>query len=162
MSAVLSFPNPVNEKAARTVAGGVVLISLSAVLTGWMWLTVPLALGFIARVASGPTLSPLGQLATRLIAPRLGAPKLVAGPPKRFAQAMGAVITSAAVVSYFGFGSLLVASALLVAIIVAATLESVFAVCLGCMIFGWLMRAGIISDDICEACNNISLRYSQT
>jgi hypothetical protein len=162
MSAVLSFPNPVNEKAARTVAGGVVLISLSAVLTGWMWLTVPLALGFIARVASGPTLSPLGQLATRLIAPRLGAPKLVAGPPKRFAQAMGAVITSAAVISYFGFGSLLVASALLVAIIVAATLESVFAVCLGCMIFGWLMRAGIISDDICEACNNISLRYSQT
>jgi hypothetical protein len=37
----------------------------------------------------------------------------------------------------------------------------VFAVCLGCIIFGWLMRAGLIPEETCAACNNISLRYGQ-
>ena len=48
-----------------------------------------IAYGFVARVLTGPKLSPLGQFATRVAAPRLGEPKYVAGPPKRFAQAMG-------------------------------------------------------------------------
>jgi hypothetical protein len=52
------------------------------------------AYGFLARVASGPTLSPLGQLATRVIVPRLAAaPRLVPGPPKRFAQGIGATLS---------------------------------------------------------------------
>jgi hypothetical protein len=159
---LFSFPNPVNEKAARTVAAGVVVISVVALLTGWMWLTIPLAIGFLARVATGPTLSPLGQFATRIAAPRLGIPKLVPGPPKRFAQAVGATIAVAAVLAYYAFGSALAASVLLVLIVVAATLESVFAVCLGCMIFGYLMRAGLIPPETCEACNDISLRYRHT
>jgi len=46
-------------------------------------------------------------------------------------------------------------------IVIAATLESVFAVCLGCIIFGWLMRTGLIPEQTCEACNDISKRYSQ-
>ena len=53
------------------------------------WLFLPLAYGFIARVLSGPRLSPLARLATAVVAPRLGAPKPVPGPPKRFAQAIG-------------------------------------------------------------------------
>jgi hypothetical protein len=48
-------------------------------------------------------LSPLGQLATRLVAPRLGRPRPVPGPPKRFSQALGATISVAAVVAHFGF-----------------------------------------------------------
>ncbi|MGH9271283.1 MAG: DUF4395 family protein, partial [Ilumatobacteraceae bacterium] len=59
----------------------------------------PLALGFLARVLAGPTLSPLGQLATRVVAPRLGRPRLVPGPPKRFAQSIGLALTTAAVAS---------------------------------------------------------------
>src|SRR6185437_6984719 len=88
----LGFPNPVNEKAARTVAAGVLLLAgltLALSLTAsprWLWISVVLAAGFIARVLAGPRLSPLGRLATQMIAPRLGEPKLVAGPPKRFAQ----------------------------------------------------------------------------
>jgi Domain of unknown function (DUF4395) len=75
---IIGFPNPVNEKAARTVAGGVLLLcSVTLVLSltvsdRWLWLTVPIALGFVARVLTGPRLSPLGQVATRLVAPRLG------------------------------------------------------------------------------------------
>jgi hypothetical protein len=158
---LLSFPNPVNEKAARVVAGGVVLLSALALITGWLWLTLPIALGFLARVASGPRFSPLGLLATRIVAPRLGAPKLVPGPPKRFAQTIGVVVTGAAAIAHFVFGVTVLAQALLVVILIAATLESVFAICLGCIVFGWLMRAGVIPEETCEACNSVSLRYSQ-
>jgi hypothetical protein len=50
MSGLFSFPNPVNEKAARVVAGGVLILSLLTLATGWSWLLVPLAYGFWARV----------------------------------------------------------------------------------------------------------------
>src|SRR5450759_2605532 len=87
---LFSLPNPVNEKAARSVAGGVVLLAaLTLGLSvaaghGWLWMSAVLAYGFLARVLTGPTLSPLGQLATRFAAPRFGTANSVAGPPKRF------------------------------------------------------------------------------
>ena len=98
MSSVLGFPDPVNEKAARVVAGGVAILAVVTLVTGWQWLLVLLALGFLARVLTGPTLSPLGQLATRVVAPRPGPPVLVPGPPKRFAQAIGLTLTTAVAV----------------------------------------------------------------
>jgi len=55
---LFSFPDPVNEVAARLVAGGVVLLSAAAIALNQPWLTALIAYGFIARVASGPTLSP--------------------------------------------------------------------------------------------------------
>ena len=158
---LLSFPNPVNEKAARVVAAGVVLLSLLALLPGLTWLSLPIAVGFLLRVASGPRFSPLGLLATRLVAPRLGAPKLVPGPPKRFAQAIGAVLSTAAALAHLAFGATGLARVLLAIIVLAALLESVFALCLGCVLFGQLMRVGVISAEVCRACNDVGLRYSQ-
>jgi hypothetical protein len=153
---LFSFPNPVNELSARLVAGGVLTMALAAIVLGQFWLLVPLAYGFVARVATGPTLSPLGQLVTKVITPRLSLPaKYVPGPPKRFAQGIGATLTVAAAVAYFGFGSSGAAYVLLGAVVVAATLESVFAFCLGCAIFGLLMRWGIIPDEVCERCNDL-------
>jgi Domain of unknown function (DUF4395) len=153
---LFSFPNPVNELSARLVAGGVVAMAVAAIVLGQFWLLIPLAYGFVARVLTGPTLSPLGQLVTRVITPRLPLPaKYVPGPPKRFAQGIGATVTVAAVVAYFWFGSSGTAYALLGAIVVAATLESVFAICLGCITFGLLMRWGVIPDEVCERCNDI-------
>src|ERR1700712_2274906 len=102
---MFSFPNPVNEKAARVVAGVVAVTGGVVLLTGAHWLLVPLAYGFWARALTGPTLSPLGRLSMRVIAPRLGAPKYVLGPPKRFAQGMGAAFTTAAAVLALGFGA---------------------------------------------------------
>lgn len=166
MARVLGFPNPVNEKAARVVAGGIMLSAVATILLGalagsaWLWLTAVLAAGFVARVLTGPTLSPLGQLATRVIAPRLGAPKLVPGPPKRFAQGMGATMTIAAVL-LLAVGWLPGVYALLGLMVVAAGLESLFAVCLGCIVFGWLMRAGVIPQEICAECADISLRTAR-
>ena len=104
MSGLLSFPNPVNEKAARIVAGVVAIASAVTLLTGWYWLLVPIAYGFVARVLTGPKLSPLGWFASRVVAPRLGEPVHVAGPPKRFAQGMGAVCTVAAALFALALG----------------------------------------------------------
>jgi hypothetical protein len=123
------------------------------------WLIVLVAYGFVARVLTGPTLSPLGQLVTRVITPRLGvAAKPVPGPPKRFAQGIGAVLSVTAVVLAFGFHLQVAAYAVLGVLAAAATLEAVFAVCLGCAIFARLMRLGVIPEAICRECNDIRSR----
>jgi Domain of unknown function (DUF4395) len=150
---VFSFPNPVNEKAARVVAGVVALTGALILATGWYWLLIPLAYGFWARVLTGPTLSPLARAAMKL-AP--GDPKYVPGPPKRFAQGMGAAITSAAIVFWLT-GATTGAAALIGALVVAATLESVLALCLGCQIFAVLMRAGLVPERVCAECADIRL-----
>jgi hypothetical protein len=152
---MFSFPNPLNEKAARVVAGVVALAGVLVLLTGAHWLLVPLAYGFWARVLTGPTLSPLGRLASGVIAPRLGPPKYVAGPPKRFAQGMGAAFTTAAALLGLGFGLVTAADVLTALLVVAATLESAFALCLGCQAFALLMRAGVVPEETCERCADI-------
>jgi hypothetical protein len=156
MGDLFSFPHPVNEKAARTVAAVVALTALTILVTGWHWLLAPLAYGFLARVLTGPTLSPLGALAQKVIAPRLlGSPRYVSGPPKRFAQGMGAVMSTAAAVLALGFDQTTAADVLTAGILVAATLESAFAYCLGCKVFALLMRTGIVPEDVCAECADI-------
>jgi hypothetical protein len=150
---LFAFPDPVNEVSARLVAGGVVLMSLAAIILDQPWIAVVIAYGFVARVLTGPTLSPLGQLVTRVVVPRLRvAPRPVPGPPKRFAQGMGAVISVTAAVLWVGFDQHGAGIVLLAGIVVAATLESVLAICIGCMIFSGLMRVGIIPQSVCERC----------
>ncbi len=140
MKRFFSFPNPVNDKAARTVAA-VVLIEVIVILaTGWYWLTIPLAYGFWARVLTGPKLSPLGWTAMNVIAPRLGDKVYVPGPPKRFAQAMGTVMASLALLFGLILGDHTAAAVVLVLFIPAAGLESIFGYCLGCKAFALLMR----------------------
>jgi hypothetical protein len=155
---VFSFPNPVNEKAARVVAGAVCVLSIVTLATGAYWIAAVLAGGFVARVLAGPTLSPLGQLATRVLAPRLGAPKLVPGPPKRFAQAIGAVLTTAVALVALVAGDHPLADVLLGLMIAASALESLFAFCIGCQLFALLMRSGLIPERVCLECANVSLR----
>ncbi|MHB8241531.1 MAG: DUF4395 domain-containing protein [Solirubrobacteraceae bacterium] len=154
---LFSFPDPVNEISARLVAGGVVLLSLATIIFDQRWATAVIAYGFLARGVSGPTLSPLGQLATRVIVPRLHvAARPVPGPPKRFAQAVGAVFSVSAAALALGFGLTTAAYVVLGLLIVAATLESVFGLCLGCKVFAALMRAGLIPKEVCERCNNLA------
>lgn len=154
---LLKFPNPVNEYAARSVAGMVVLLCLATLVFRTPWLLWPLALGFVARVASGPRFSPFGLLATKVIAPRLGPPKLVPGPPKRFAQMIGATLSVGAVVAFY-LGAPTLSWVLVGMITVAALLESVFGICLGCVIFARLQALGVIPASVCEACNDVRLR----
>ena len=151
------FPNPVNEWAARSVASGVFLLSVLTLVTGWYWLTIVLFVGFLLRLGWGPRYSPLGRLAVHVIAPRLGSPRLVPGPPKRFAQGIGTVVTGLAVVLWLS-GSVTGPAVLLGILVVASGLEAFLGFCLGCWIFARLMAWGVIPASVCEACANVSNR----
>jgi hypothetical protein len=147
---MFSFPNPVNEKAARFVAGVVAITAALILATGAYWLLVPLSYGFWARVLTGPTLSPLAMKV-------MGRdPKYVPGPPKRFAQGMGAAMTTTATILWLT-GSTTAAGVLVAMVLVAATLESVLAICLGCHVFAGLMRLGLIPEAVCAECADIRL-----
>lgn len=150
------FPDPVNEVSARLVAAGVVTLCVATLGLDQPWLLVPLAYGFVARVWAGPTYSPLARFVTGVCTPRLPfAARLVPGPPKRFAQGIGATLSLAALGAHFGLGWAGAADVLVAMILAAATLESVFGYCLGCVAFAGLMRAGIIPAEVCERCNNL-------
>lgn len=158
---LFSFPDPVNEKAARTVAAGVVVTCAAAIAAREPWLLAALAAGFWARVLTGPTLSPLGRLATSVVAPALGEPKHVPGPPKRFAQGIGTAFSTVAVLLWFGAGAHVAALAVTGALAGAALLEAAFGICFGCKIFGALMRAGVVPPSVCEACADVALRHPE-
>ncbi len=153
--AIFTFPDPVNEVSARLVAAGVVVMCALTIAFGLRWATVVIAYGFVARVLSGPTLSPLGQLVTRVITPRLGLrERPVPGPPKRFAQGVGVVFSATALV-LTGLGYWTAAEVVLALLACAALLESAFGLCLGCKAFAVLMRAGVVPQEVCERCNDI-------
>lgn len=154
-----AFPNPVNEYAARCTAGIVVVLAVVAIAAQWEWLVAVIAAGFVLRLAFGPRISPAALLSVKVLAPLFGEAKLVPGPPKRFAQGIGAVLSLAA------YALLLVAAAavgwaLIGFLIVAASLEAFAGLCLGCKIFGVLQRRGLIPEGICEACANVGPRRS--
>jgi hypothetical protein len=158
MASIIGFPDPVDEVSARLVAGGVALLAVATVALDQPWLTLVLAYGFVARVLTGPRLSPLGLLVTRVVRPRLPVrPRLVPGPPKRFAQAMGVAFSVTAAVLAVGLGAVGPGYAVLGLLTAAATLEAVFGLCLGCKIFALLMRIGVIPASVCLRCNDLSL-----
>lgn len=145
-----------NEVTARFVAGGVAIIALVAIAFNFEWLTLVLAYGFLVRVGWGPRFSPLAQLVQRVILPATTIePRYVAGPPKRFAQSIGVVFSVSAAILWIGLGLDTAAQIVLAGLVVAATLESVFGLCLGCQAFALLIKAGVIPEEVCERCSNI-------
>ena len=152
-STLFSFPDPVNEVSARLVAGGVVLMTAAILVFDLRWATALLAYGFVARVLTGPKLSPLGLLVTKVVTPRLRfEPVLVPGPPKRFAQGIGATFSVTAAVLALGFDAWAAAQVVLGLLAVAASLEAFLNFCLGCKVFAVLMRTGVIPESVCERC----------
>lgn len=162
MKRFFSFPNPVNDAAARSVALGVVALSVITFATGAAWLLIPLTYGFAARVAAGPKISPLGWFAVHVSGPRLTAwEKFVPGPPKRFAQSMGLVFSGATLVTWLTAGWL-DARWILLPLIVAAALEGFLGFCTGCTVFGWLIRVGVIPESVCAECGDLTERYRRS
>ncbi len=151
MRDLFKFPNPVNEYSARFVAAGVLVMCILIVAFTQMWVLIPLTYGFWARVLTGPTLSPLGQFVTRILVPKLGWKKFCPGPPKRFAQGIGTALSSVALIFWVA-GDNTTARIVTGLILVASSLESIFGFCLGCAIFSYLMKFGVIPESICEAC----------
>lgn len=158
---IIGFPSTVNEVSARLVAGGVVAQALLWMVTRSPILLITLTYGFLARVLTGPKLSPLGQFVTRVVTPRLPVPeKIVAGSPKRFAQGVGLAFTAVASIAWLA-GNTTLAAGVLAALIAAASLEAFFGMCLGCKMYGLMMRFGIVSEFTCEECSNIGVRHQR-
>lgn len=84
----------------------------------------------------------------------------VAGPPKRFAQGIGATLSVVAAVATFGFGAVGAGQVLAAMITVAATLESALGFCLGCWIFARLMHLGVVPESVCRECADLSSRLA--
>ena len=149
---VFSFPNPVNEFSARFVAGMIAILTIATILTQNEFVAGFLLYGFLARVATGPTLSPMGLLATKVIVPALGYPtKLVAGPPKRFAQTIGLIFSTTAFIMLL-LDLILAFQITLTILVIFAMLESIVGFCAGCFVFKYLMKWKIIPQSICESC----------
>lgn len=156
MRTLFSFPNPVNETSARLVAGSVAVLAVLTVAFQQGWVIPALAYGFVARVLTGPTLSPLGTLATRVVTPRLNVRhRYSPGPAKRFAQAIGALFTVTATLLYYAAGLHTEAFALMAVIAVFASLEAAFGLCIGCQTFYFGMRLGLVPPAVCEDCARV-------
>ena len=156
-----TFPETINEVAARLVATGVILMSVATLYLlsqNNSYVLIPLALlvyGFLARVTSGPKISPLALVVTKFLVPKLNfQEKLVPGPPKRFAQGVGLIFSLSTVVTFlFGFVNF---SIILISVLTLfACLEAFMGLCAGCKVFKILMYLKIIPEEVCERCSNL-------
>jgi hypothetical protein len=152
LSRLFAFPNLVNDYAARLVAGAVATMAIMIVFFDVGWMVGLLAYGFLARVLTGPRLSPLALLATRVLIPLAGNPeKPVPGPPKRFAQAIGVGFSSTGLVLML-LGAVTASKVVIGVLCLFALAESLVGFCAGCFVFSYLMAWGVIPSAVCEAC----------
>jgi hypothetical protein len=159
------FPAVVDDVTVRLIAAVVLLLGVIALGTHQWWLYAILAADFTLRAVIGPQVSPIAQLVQRWVRPRLATPnRPTAGVPKRFAASIGAVMTGAATILWVvnlatGSAGALAAVVAIGAVMVAfPALESVFGLCVGCTLFGGLMRLGLVPEEICLDCADITRR----
>jgi Domain of unknown function (DUF4395) len=152
------FPNIVDDITVRLIAGVVLLLGVVALAAHQWWLYAVLAVDFVLRAGWGPSWSPIARVVQRFVRPRVGAaPRYTAGPPKRFAAGVGAVFTVAATVLWL-FGATTAVVVVGVVMVVFPALESLAGICVGCIVFGVLMRFGLIPESICVECADITRR----
>ena len=119
----------------------ITLVMFAAVLiTGNVWVLTAQAVMFAAGTFLGLARSPYGLLYRWLVRPRLGPPaELEDAAPPRFAQAVGLVIS---LIGIAGYGTGVVPLGMTAASLglVAAVLNGVFGVCLGCEMYLLIRR----------------------
>lgn len=145
-------PTMVADRVVRGVAALVVLLAATGLATGrpvFLWL---LALDFGIRAFAGPRFSPLSIAARSASRLAHGLPRMVPAAPKRFAARLGfAMFAAAAVLATFTHLSA-VAWAIALVVMILATLEAAAGICVGCILYGWMARAGWVGGDDCPNC----------
>lgn len=157
MARISRFPNIVDDVSVRLIAGVVLLLGVVALAAHQWWLYAVLAVDFVLRAGWGPSASPLARVVKRVRPHVHVAAQYTAGPPKRFAAAVGAVLTTAATVLWLT-GATLPVVVIGAVMVIFPALEALAGICVGCLVFGWLMRGGIIPESVCLDCANISRR----
>lgn len=161
------FPAVVDDVTVRLIAGVVLVVVLASLALQQWWLFLPLAVDFTLRAALGPKASPVARFVSAVVRPRVKAlPHPTAGTPKRFAAAIGATMTVTASVLWVAHlatgASWLITGVVAIAVVMAVfpALEAFAGLCVGCVIFGWLMKAGVVPEDVCVECSTITARLS--
>lgn len=109
-------------------------------ITGNVWLLAAQGLVFAAGTILGMRRSPYGLLYRWLVRPRLGPPgELEPEAPPRFAQGIGLLISVIGVIGY-GTGVTPLGIAAAAAGLIAAFLNGVFGICLGCEMYLLIRR----------------------
>lgn len=120
-----------DPRGPRFSAGLTTIVFVVVLLTGSGWLALAQAAVF-AIGAYDPRLTPYGLLYRHVVAPRLGPPTAREdGAPVRFAQAVGLAFTVVTVAGYLSGATVLGVIGASFAL-VAAFLNAVFGLCLGC------------------------------
>jgi Domain of unknown function (DUF4395) len=109
-------------------------------VTGSAWLLAAQALCFAIGTLFGLPRSPYGLVYRWLVRPRLGPPReLESAMPPRFAQGLGLVISIVGVIGYAA-GVTPLGMAAAAAGLVAAVLNGIFGLCLGCEMYLLIRR----------------------
>lgn len=122
--------------------GALVTMVMFAVvlITGNVWVLTAQGVMFAAGTFLGPSRSPYGLAYKWLVRPRLGPPaELEDAAPPRFAQGVGLVISAIGIIGY-GAGVTPLGMAAAAAGLVAAVLNGVFGLCLGCEMYVLIRR----------------------
>lgn len=147
--------NRINENAARIAAAFTVLFTALAVVFQWHWIMAVLAADFALRGFTSGKWSPMRWLAqntSRVLKLRIIP---VDAAPKKFAAGLGMGFSAMIFITgimHYSIAQYTIASML----VGCAILESVFAYCLGCVVYTFLIR--IISNKE----NSVQLPHSKT
>ena len=159
------FPVVVDDVTVRLIAAVVLALGVTALAAQQWWLYAVLAVDFGLRAGLGPKASPLARLVGRFVRPHVAvSPQPTPGAPKRFAASIGAVLTTVATLLWLlsvatGSTGLVVAVAAIgVVMVIFPALESIAGICVGCQLFAGLMRLGVIPDEVCLECSDITRR----
>ena len=159
------FPAVVDDVTVRLIAAAVLVLGLTALAAQQWWLYAVLGVDFVLRAALGPRFSPIAYFVSTLIRPYVAAsPRPTPGAPKRFAAGIGAVLTTTATALWVislvtGWaGGLVAVAAIGVLMVIFPALEALAGVCVGCQAFAGLMRLGVIPEEVCLECSDISRR----
>lgn len=148
----IEYPRMVKESVVRGVAFWVILLSLSGVYVGGLWIPLLLAVDFFIRGFVHPRFSPLAWL-SKTTSSRLftAKDKQLFFTPKRFAARIGLLLSGIAA------GLTLVelpnyAAATLLLLGTFSFLECFLRYCAGCKIFGLLARYDLVDTSSCPNC----------
>jgi hypothetical protein len=133
-------PAGIDPRGPRFGAAVTSVVLIVVVLTGSVWLLAAQTLVFAAGALFGVTRSPYAFFYRSLVRPRLGPPSELEDPrPPRFAQLVGLVVAGLGLVLAVAgvSGAVVVFGALA---LVAAVLNAVFGLCLGCELYLLLVR----------------------
>jgi hypothetical protein len=133
-------PMEIDPRGPRLAALITTVVLAVVLVTGSVWLLAAQAVVFAVGAVFGLRYSPYGLLYRKLIRPRLGPPAgLEPEAPPRFAQAVGMVF---AVIGVTGYAAALtwLGMAATAAALVAAFLNAVFGLCLGCEMYVLIRR----------------------